>query len=148
MAPRHTQGCGGAACLATALFLVPQTKNWCAGFSFPPPAYAGIHPTLYLFGFQANALNSHSPPSLPGFDLGLVSDDAFRDLFGALFGDNLRGLRGPPAAFDGCWWVLRFFALRGPPGASGGLRGLRGPLGQASGGLGFGSGFPFWASLP
>ena len=44
-----------------------QTKNWCVGLPFPPPAYAGIHPTLYLFGFRANALNS---PYLPGFDPG------------------------------------------------------------------------------
>ena len=47
-----------------------QTKNWCVGFSFPPPAYAGIHPTLYLFGFRANALNSHFSSYLPGFDPG------------------------------------------------------------------------------
>ena len=48
-----------------------QTKNWCVGFSFPPPAYAGIHPTLHLFGFRANALNSHFSSYLPGFDPGL-----------------------------------------------------------------------------
>ena len=36
-----------------------QTKNWCAGSFFPPPACAGIHPTLFLFGFRADALNSH-----------------------------------------------------------------------------------------
>ena len=47
-----------------------QTKNWCVGFSFPPPAYAGIHPTLHLFGFRANALNSHFSSYLPGFDPG------------------------------------------------------------------------------
>ena len=47
-----------------------QTKNWCVGFSFPPPSYAGIRPTLYLFGFQANALNSHFSSYLPGFDPG------------------------------------------------------------------------------
>ena len=47
-----------------------QTKSWCVGFSFPPPAYAGIHPTLYLFGFRANALNSHLSSYLPGFDPG------------------------------------------------------------------------------
>ena len=73
-----------------------QTKNWCVGFSFPPPAYAGIHPTLYLFGFRANALNSHSPPYLPGFDAGVE-------------------LREAPGASGGCGGLR---ALRGPPGAS------------------------------
>ena len=37
-----------------------QTKNWCVGLFFPPPAYAGSRPTLFLFGFRADALNSHS----------------------------------------------------------------------------------------
>ena len=112
MAPRHTQGCGGAACLATALFLVQQTKNWCVGFSFPPPAYAGIHPTLYLFGFRADALNSHSPPSLPGFDQGLASAGAFWTFLG-LFPDWGSGASG---------------GLRGPPGSSGGLWGPPPPV--------------------
>ena len=59
MAPRHTQGCGGAAYLATAHLSSQQTKNWCVGLIFPPPAYAGIRPTLFLFGFRADGLNSH-----------------------------------------------------------------------------------------
>ena len=60
MTPRHTQGCGGAACYATAHPRAQQTKSWCVGLFFPPPAYAGIRPTLFLFGFRADALNSHS----------------------------------------------------------------------------------------
>ena len=184
MAPRHTQGCGGAACLAMALFLVPNKPRRGVGFSFPPPAYAGIHPTLYLFGFRANALNSHSPPFLPGFDQVLLSKLFGSETFAA-FGAS-GGLRGPP----GCpgasgasggpsgglqhtlkrrGLVSRFFwavlsqkdagpsGLWGPPGASGGLRGPRGPP-QASGppgafagqDVGFGSGFRvfFWAASP
>ena len=45
-------------------------------------AFSRAQPTqLYtFFGFRANALNSHSPPSLPGFDPGSA---AFQDLFGA-----------------------------------------------------------------
>ena len=91
-----------------------QTKNWCVGFSFPPPAYAGIHPTLYLFGFQANAPNSHSPPSLPGFDPG--SGGAF-----GVSGAGLMGLGLPGGLCCG-----------GPP-ASGGLRRVRGALGGLGG---------------
>ena len=103
-----------------------QTKNWCVGFSSPPPAYAGIHPTLYLFGFRANALNSHSPPSLPGFP-GLVSADAFPDYL-ETFGAS-GGLQG---ASGGLWGSLGprlfFFGLRGlrePPGPPGASRHLR-----------------------
>ena len=54
MAPRHTQGCGGRHIVRRRISRAQQTKNWCVGFSFPPPAYAGIHPTLYLFGFRAS----------------------------------------------------------------------------------------------
>ena len=61
MAPSHTQGCGGRHIVRRHISHAQQTKNWCVGFSFPPPAYVGIHPTLDLFGFRANALNSHSP---------------------------------------------------------------------------------------
>ena len=119
-----------------------QTKNWCVGFSFPPPAYAGIHPTLYLFGFRANALNSHSPPSLPDF-LGLVSADALWDLFGAFsyletFGAS-GGLRGPldPLGASGRSF-LGCRGLPGPPGASrhlraSGLVGLENPPGAFKG---------------
>ena len=123
-----------------------QTKNWCVGFSFPPPAYAGIHPTLYLFGFRANALNSHSPLLC----LALI-DHAFWDLFGALFGDDLQGVRGSRAASGGLQGppgppgvseasrtlivgFVFFFAAAGPA-ASAALQGLRGPP-VASGGLG------------
>ena len=135
MAPRHTQGCGGAACLATALFLVQQTKNWCVGFSFPPPAYAGIHPTLYLFGFRANALNSHSPLLCLALIRGLVSDDS-----GPFFGlcwETIRGVsggvRGPPGP-SGSPAVCEG-PPGGPPGACGGLRGR--PPRPRSLGLGF-----------
>ena len=105
-----------------------QTKNWCVGFSFPPPAYAGIHPTLYLFGFRANALNSHSPPSLPGFDPGSGLRDlrGLRrglqgppDLMGLYLGQLSGGLQRPPQTLRGPPG-----ASGGPPGASGGLRGL------------------------
>ena len=107
-----------------------QTKNWCVGFSFPPPAYAGIHPTLYLFGFRANALNSHSPLLCLALIRGLVSNDAF----GTFWGFRQR-LSGPPEHFfwAACGRLLgpakAFGGFRGPSGASGGLRGLRVPLG-------------------
>ena len=121
-----------------------QTKNWCVGFSFPPPAYAGIHPTLYLFGFGADALNSHSPPSC------LVSSASipFQDLRERLwafpvvaFGapkpsGGLRGLRGFRGPWCRAFWAA--VRLRGPPaglrGASGGLRGASGVPPGASGG--------------
>ena len=106
-----------------------QTKNWCVGFSFPPPAYAGIHPTLYLFGFRADALNSHSPPYLLGFDPRscLERFDTLSGSSGKVVGFSCRGLRssetvrGPPGsgAFGGG-------GLRRPPGASGASEGLRG----------------------
>ena len=130
-----------------------QTKNWCVGFSFPPPAYAGIHPTLYLFGFRADALNSHSLALIQG----LVSSASipFQDLperlwafpvvaFGAPKPSG--GLRGLWGAFGGLWCPcfrvpLRPLeasrgplrappgCLRVPPGASGRLRGASGGLG-------------------
>ena len=132
-----------------------QTKNWCVGFSFPPPAYAGIHPTLYLFGFRADALNSHSPPYLPGFDPRscLERFDTFSGSSGKVVGFSCRGLRssetvrGPPGPLGGFRGplVLRFRGtsgfwsrgplrappgcLRAPPGASGSLRGASGGLG-------------------
>ena len=134
-----------------------QTKNWCVGFSFPPPAYAGIHPTLYLFGFRADALNSHSPPYLPGFDPRscLERFDTLSGSSGKVVGFSCRGLRssetvrGPPGlrgAFGGLWCPrfppLKLFrvpaGLGGPPGASGVPPGASGgprrPVG-ASGGL-------------
>ena len=104
MAPRHTQGVGGRHIVRRRISRAQQTKNWCVGFSFPLPAYAGIHPTLYLFGFRANALNSHSPPYLPGFDLGsglerfegaLFRAAGTSGVFGGL-GGLQRGLPGPP----------------------------------------------------
>ena len=59
---------GGISCDGASL--VPnKPRTGVLVSSFPPHAYAGIHPTLYLFGFWANALNSHSP-YLPGFDPG------------------------------------------------------------------------------
>ena len=113
-----------------------QTKNWCVGFSFPPPAYAGIHPTLYLFGFRANALNSHSPPYLPGFDpgSGLRCFRAFSGLFrgfGAFrpkpFGacGGLRPFGIPPNA-PRSETIRGLVPVRALPGASGGLRGPSG----------------------
>ena len=104
-----------------------QTKNWCVGFSFPPPAYAGIHPTLYLFGFRANALNSHSPPYLPALIRGLVASASNLGVAVGTWG--LRGPRGPPGASEG---------LRGPCGAS---RLVCGPD------VGFGSGFRVFLGL-
>ena len=100
-----------------------QTKNWCVGFSFPPPAYAGIHPTLYLFGFRANALNSHSPS--------LCLALTFLGLFPGCSGPSrasggLRGPQAPPGALPqlpglrglpDVW--LRAGGLRGPPGPPG-----------------------------
>ena len=102
-----------------------QTKNWCVGFSFPPPAYAGIHPTLYLFGFRADALNSHSPPYLPGFDPRscLERFDTLSGSSGKVVGFSCRGLRSSET-------------VRGPPGPPGGFRGplvpsFRGPWGAS-----------------
>ena len=127
-----------------------QTKNWCVGFSFPPPAYAGIHPTLYLFGFRANALNSHSPSFLPGFDPGSGEAFGVSDGFwgppklSKTFG-RLRGLRGPPF----CAGLCTLEGLRGPPGASGGLRGAGGlERGVRAQEIGFGSGFRVLFRLP
>ena len=52
---------GGRHILRQHISRAQQTKNCCVGLVFPPPAYAGIHPTLFLFGFRADALNSHFP---------------------------------------------------------------------------------------
>ena len=140
-----------------------QTKNWCVGFSFPPPAYAGIHPTLYLFGFRADALNSHSPPYLPGFDPRscLERFDTFSGSSGKVVGFSCRGLRssetvrGPPGplggfrgplvpSFSRCtsgfWGAFALEASRGPlrapPGCLRAPPGASGRLRGASGGLG------------
>ena len=60
MAPRHTQVLGrGRHVLRRHISRPQQTKSWCVGSSFPPPAYAGIRPTLFLFGFRADALNAN-----------------------------------------------------------------------------------------
>ena len=125
-----------------------QTKNWCVGFSFPPPAYAGIHPTLYLFGFRADALNS------PGFDPRscLERFDTLSGSSGKVVGFSFRGLRssetvrgppGPREAFGGLW-CPRFrgglpgfgapLRLRGPPAGLGGPPGASGVPPGASGG--------------
>ena len=143
-----------------------QTKNWCVGFSFPPPAYAGIHPTLYLFGFRADALNSHSPPYLPGFDPRscLERFDTFSGSSGKVVGFSCRGLRssetvrGPPGPLGGfrgplvpsfsrctCGFWGAFEASgglpRASPGASGVPPGASGGLGAPPGGLGGPRGF-------
>ena len=68
--PDTPRGVRGRHIMRRRISRAQQTKNWYVGFSFPPPAYAGIHPTLYLFEFRANALNSHSPPYVSGFDPG------------------------------------------------------------------------------
>ena len=123
-----------------------HTKNWCVGFSFPPPAYAGIHPTLYLFGFRANALNSHSPSLCLAltFFLTVETFGAFeglrRPLGASLPGGGLRAsasrgfrLRALPTRGLQVWqWVSRFCwglpsrGLRGPPGPPGGPPGTFG----------------------
>ena len=97
-----SRGVGGRHIVRRRISRAQQTKNWRVGFSFPPPAYAGIHPTLYLFGFRANALNSHSPLSC----LALIGVWSLRTSGAGGFGG--------------------FVGLRAPPGASGGLPGLRG----------------------
>ena len=81
--PDTPRGVGGRHIMRRRISRAQQTQNWCVGFSFPPPAYAGIH----LFGFRANALNSHSPPYLPGFDPGSGL---------GRFGVRDGGFRGPP----------------------------------------------------
>ena len=88
-----------------------QTKNWCFGFSFPAPAYAGIRPTLHLFGFRANDLNSHSPPYLPGFDPG----SGLERFGGPPRAPGASGLRGLPGH---CVW-FRISAFPGHMGRSG-----------------------------
>ena len=96
-----------------------KPRTWCVGFSFPPPAYAGIHPTLYLFGFRADALNSHS--------------------------SGFWRLRGPPAGLGGPPGASGVppGASGGPRG---GLGGISGALSLFLGlDVGFGSGFRvFW----
>ena len=108
-----------------------QTKNWCVGFSFPPPAYAGIHPTLYLFGFRADALNSHSPPYLPGFDPRscLERFDTLSGSSGKVVGFSCRGLRSSET-------------VRGPPG----FRGPVVPSGVRDGLPGFGAPLRLWGA--
>ena len=100
-----------------------QTKNWCVGFLFPPPAYAGIHPTLYLFGFRANALNSHSPSYLPGFDpgSGFGRFGGFRGVSG--------GLRKPD--FGAFPRNARVLSSGAAVGFGSGFRVFWGPLGGA-----------------
>ena len=97
-----------------------QTKNWCVGFPFPAPAYAGIHPTLYIFGFRANALNSHSPLICLALIRGLVSSASRacclglsekRGGGGDLGEGASRGLRGPPLASGGFWRFGGLFVL-------------------------------------
>ena len=95
MAPRHTQGVGGRHIVRRRISRAQQTKNWCVGFSFPPPAYAGIHPTLYLFGFRP------TPPLLCRALIRVCLESAsrvcclaFREKGG---GGDLESLRGPGA---------------------------------------------------
>ena len=48
----HTERCGGAAIPAEIHPIVElEQPDWCVVLLFPPPACAGIHPTLHLFGF-------------------------------------------------------------------------------------------------
>ena len=148
MAPRHTQGCGGAAYHATAHLSCATTKNWCVGFSFPPPAYAGIHPTLYLFGFRADALNSHSSLICLASIQGLVSSASipFQDLPERLWAflswpselRNRPGACGASGGFRGLWGP-RFrgdLPVLGASEASGPPAGLRGPSGRLRGASG------------
>ena len=133
MAPRHTQGCGGGGhVLRRHIPRAQQTKNSCVGLVFPPPAYAGIRPTLFLFGFPADALNSHSSfinngpatdgPSgglrtsggrslsrgngssqkPPGASKGLRGLQKFRHLFASFLGSRLANLE--ISAFPGHLW--------------------------------------------
>ena len=144
-----------------------QTKNLCVGFSFPPPAYAGIHPTLYLFGFRADALNSHSSLICLASIQGLVSSASipFQDLPERLWAFPFVAF-GAPKPSGGLWGLGRLsgasgalvFAVgrvleasgasRGPRGASGRLRGASGRLRGASGGPrgDFGGLEPFFGS--
>ena len=58
MVPRHTGGVGGRHFLRRHISPAQQSKNWCVSLFFPPHADSGIHPTLFLFGFRTDALNS------------------------------------------------------------------------------------------
>ena len=97
-------GGGGISCDGASLLPNKPRTGVLAQF-FPPPAYAGIHPTLNLFGFRANALNSHSPWSgLERFE-GLLFG-AFREKGGCGDLEILRasgasgGLLRPPGASE------------------------------------------------
>ena len=52
---------GGAAFFATAHLSCPRNQELVFASFFPPHPYAGIRPTLFLFRFRADALNSHFP---------------------------------------------------------------------------------------
>ena len=61
MAPQDTQGCGGrgGGISGDGTSLVPNKPGVGVGLFFPPPACAGIRPTLIPVWFRADALNSH-----------------------------------------------------------------------------------------
>ena len=85
-----------------------QTKNWCVGFSLPPPTYAGIHPTLYLFGFRASALNSRSPPYLPALIRGPPRVCGGLVGLRGLFVVRMLGLVVGFASFWGSWQTQKY----------------------------------------
>ena len=92
-------GGGGGAYLAMAH---QQTKNWCVGLFFPPPAYAGIRPTLFLFRFRADALNSgffFNSEKTTGHAGGVSCKGLLR---GLLQGPSARVSRPPPGR-SGQW---------------------------------------------
>ena len=122
MAPRHTQQCGGAACLATALFLVPNKPRTGVLVSLSYPLLTQASTQLYTFSGFGLTLNSHSPPSLPDFPVSAVCGT-----FLGLFPDCLE----------------TFGASGGLQGASGGLWGPLGGL-RASGAFGVGVCAFFW----
>ena len=60
--PDTPRGVGWGAFLAMAhLYSAQQSKNWCVDLFFPPPADAGIHPTLFFV-----RLNKTTGPPLQG----------------------------------------------------------------------------------
>ena len=92
------------------------TSNW--ALFFPPPADAGIHPTLFLFGFRADVLNSH---------FSFQKDEGIRAplrAFGLQWSKDLRppswSLPGPPRACKGLGLNFSIFqatSRKGPASA-------------------------------
>ena len=76
MAPRHTQECGKGGISGDGTSLVPNTPK-VVGFFFPPPACAGICPTLFPFRFRGFRFSLGSRRKPPRASEGLEGLQAF-----------------------------------------------------------------------